>query len=219
MKIVKILFLFSFLTSIFISCSSIPKKEYDEASILREKAIKYDLSSYAEETLTIAESSYSAGSSIVENQNKNEYKNAKNYLTNAINNYQIIIDTAIPQYARDLKSDVLEEKLIADEINSAQNAPEIYEDGDLLFLNGSLSLAKSDYEDSIQLFNEARKKFNEAYLNTKSIYERSKTALKELEKKVIEIDNIANEFQDENITEDNTEYYDKGYEKETENLY
>lgn len=175
-----------------LSCSSVPIKEYKDVTILREKATKYDLLSYAEEPFNIAETNYNEASVLID-ENKDLPK-AKDMLVTAGNNYKTVLDKGLPLYAKDLKEDVSEERDTSFNIKAYKAAKDDYELGELNYIEGVISLYKNNYEIAIEELMLSRKYYNSAYITAKEKYERSVLELEKLNKIMNEIDKVVQEL-------------------------
>lgn len=177
-----------------LSCSSMPVKEYNDVTILREGATKYDLLSYAEEPFNIAETNYNEASLLMD-ENK-EPKKAKDLLLTASNNYKIVLDEALPLYANDLKGDISEERNTAFNLKAHKAAREEYELGELNYIEAIVSLCKNNYEIAIEGLMQSREYYNGAYLTSKERYDQSVLELEKLNEVMKEIDDVAKEISD-----------------------
>ena len=119
---------------LIMSCSeTMPLKEYKDATVLRDKAVRYDLKNYSQEEFDIAEASYSEAIILID-ENKDPAK-VKELLTAASNSYQIVLNEGLPQYAEVLKGEIDLERVYSKEIKAYRVDKDNYEFAELNYIN------------------------------------------------------------------------------------
>ncbi|WP_028329566.1 hypothetical protein [Brachyspira alvinipulli] len=173
-----------------ISCSgsSMPFKEYKDATALRDKTIKYELQNYSKEQFDIAEANYSEAA-ILMDENK-EPEKVKELLTTASNAYQTVLNEGLPQYAELLKEETSLEREYSKEIKAYMVDKDNYEFAELNYLNALSALGTNNYEEAVNCFLNVKKYHHKAYFTTKKRYDESANALKEADAKIKELEEL-----------------------------
>lgn len=187
--------LFSSIVVLLFSCSSIPVKEYERITALREKATKYDaIKTYAPEEFKLAEEDYLKADIIVKEENEDEGKNAKILLLTSETNYNIVIDKGYPDYAAYLKTETDGEIEKNVEIKSdILFAPDI-DAANILYEEALSSLEAGSYDDSINKLLLAKEKYFSVYTLTKEKYDKTDVALIDVKTKLTSLENMIEEL-------------------------
>lgn len=174
---------------LIMSCSeTMPLKEYKDATVLRDKAVRYDLKNYSQEEFDIAEASYSEAIILID-ENKDPAK-VKELLTAASNSYQIVLNEGLPQYAEVLKGEIDLERVYSKEIKAYRVDKDNYEFAELNYINALSALSTNNYDEAVSCFFNAKKYHHKAYFTTKIRYEESSRAIKEAEDKIKQVDEL-----------------------------
>ncbi len=174
---------------LIMSCSeTMPLKEYKDATVLRDKAVRYDLKNYSQEEFDIAEASYSEAIILID-ENKDPAK-VKELLTAASNSYQIVLNEGLPQYAEVLKGEIDLERVYSKEIKAYRVDKDNYEFAELNYINALSALSTNNYDEAVSCFLNAKKYHHKAYFTTKIRYEESSRAIKEAEDKIKQVDEL-----------------------------
>ncbi|WP_295156640.1 hypothetical protein [uncultured Brachyspira sp.] len=174
---------------LIISCSeTMPLKEYKDASVLREKAVRYDLQKYSKEEFDIAEANYSEALILI-NENKDSAK-VKELLTAASNSYQTVLSNVLPQYAQILKEEISFERVYSKEIKAYRVDKDNYEFAELNYINALSALSTNNYEEAVNYFLNSKKYHHKAYFTTKVRYDESSRGIKEAEEKIKQVDEL-----------------------------
>ena len=191
MKLKLFVFQLIFVLIFVISCGgSMPLKAYENASSLREKAVKYELQDYSKEQFDIAEANFSEATILInENNNRNAKKTAE-LLRTASNSYQIALNEGLPKYAEALKNEINSERESSRSIKAYKIDKESYELAELNYINGMEALKINNYENAVDYFLEAKKLHNKAFSSTKEIFDESAKNIKEAEEKLKEIEEL-----------------------------
>ncbi|WP_300369498.1 hypothetical protein [Brachyspira sp.] len=172
-----------------LSCSeTMPLKEYKDASVLRDKTIRYDLQNYSKEEFDIAEVNYSEAIILID-ENKDPAK-VKELLTSASNSYQLILSNALPQYAQTLKEEISMERVYSKEIKAYRVDKDNYEFAELNYINALSALSTNNYEEAVNCFINSKKYHHKAYFTTKIRYDESSRGIKEAEEKIKQVDEL-----------------------------
>ena len=189
MQLIKYYLTFLCVFIFIISCSeSMPLKEYKDATVLRDKTIKYDLQNYSKEQFDIAEANYSEAIILID-ENK-EAKKVKELLTSASNSYQSILNEGLPKYAEVLKEETSLEREYSKDIKAYRVDKDNYEFAELNYLNALSALSTNNYEEAVNCFLNVKKYHHKAYFTTKNRYDESARNLKEAEEKIKEVDEL-----------------------------
>lgn len=189
MKLKKYIFTSLFVFIFIISCSeTMPIKEYKDASVLREKAVKYDLQNYSKEEFDIAEANYCEALILID-ENKDS-KKVKDLLTAAQNSYQNVLNDGLPQYAQILKEETSLDRVYSKEIKAYRVDKDNYEFAELNYINALSALSTNNYEEAVNCFFNARKYHHKAYFTTKKRYDESSRGIKEAEEKIREVEEL-----------------------------
>ena len=195
MKLRFLIFQLIFILVFIISCSgTMPLKEYEAASSLREKAVKYESKDYSKEQFDIAEANFSEASIIIDENNTKEAKKARTLLNTASNSYQTSLNEGLPKYAEVLKKEVDLERESSKNIKAYKIDKDNYELAELNYINGMESLNKNNYEDAVNYFLEAKSLHNKAYSSTKEMFDESAKNIKEAEEKIKEIEELEKSY-------------------------
>ncbi|MEI0747286.1 hypothetical protein [Brachyspira pulli] len=184
-------YIFTLLLTLFIimSCSeSMPLKEYKDASVLRDKTIRYDLQNYSKEQFDIAEANYSEAVILID-ENKEPAK-VKELLTTASNAYQTVLNDGLPQYAQVLKEETSTERVYSKEIKAYRVDKDNYEFAELNYINALSALSTNNYEEAVNCFLNVKKYHHKAYFTTKKRYDESARGIKEAEAKIKQVDEL-----------------------------
>lgn len=187
--------LFSLIVGFLFSCSSIPIKEYERVTALREQATKYDsIKTYSPEEFKLAEEDYLKADVIVKAENEEEGKNAKIFLLTSETNYNIVIDKGYPDYAADLKTetDGEIEKNVAIK-SDVLFAPDI-DAANILYEEALVSLEAGSYDDSINKLLLAKEKYLSVYTLAKEKYDKTDMALIDVKTKLTSLENMIEEL-------------------------
>ncbi|WP_295162158.1 hypothetical protein [uncultured Brachyspira sp.] len=189
MKLKKYIFTSLFVFIFIISCSeTMPIKEYKDASVLREKAVKYDLQNYSKEEFDIAEANYCEALILID-ENKDS-KKVRDLLTAAQNSYQNVLNDGLPQYAQILKEETSLDRVYSKEIKAYRVDKDNYEFAELNYINALSALSTNNYEEAVNCFFNARKYHHKAYFTTKKRYDESSRGIKEAEEKIREVEEL-----------------------------
>ena len=188
MKLRLFFFQLIFILVFIVSCGGMPLKEYNDASSLREKAIKYELQNYSKEQFDIAETNFSEATIIIDENNGREARRAANLLTTASNSYQTVLSEGLPKHAEVLKKEIESERENSRSIKAYKIDKESYELAELNYINGMEALRINNYEDAVNYFLEAKNLHNKAYSSTKEMFDESERNIKAAEEKLKEIE-------------------------------
>lgn len=195
MKLRLLIFQLIFVLVFVVSCGgSMPLKEYEATSSLREKAVKYELKDYSKEQFDIAEANFSEASIIIDENNTKEAKKARTLLNTASNSYQTALNDGLPKYAEVLKKEVELERESSRDIKAYKIDKDNYELAELNYINGMESLNKNNYEDAVNYFLEAKSLHNKAYSSTKGMFDESAKNIEEAEQKIKEIEELEKSY-------------------------
>ena len=190
MQLIKYVSTLSLSLFFIISCSgtTMPLKEYKDATALRDKTIKYDLQNYSKEQFDIAEANYSEAIILIDEDKEPE--KVKELLTAASNSYQTVLNEGLPQYAEVLKQETTLEREYSKDIKAYRVDKDNYELAELNYLNALSALGTNNYEEAVNCFLNVKKYHHKAYFTTKQRYDESAKALKEAEAKMQELDEL-----------------------------
>lgn len=190
MQLIKYVSTLSLSLFFIISCSgtTMPLKEYKDATVLRDKTIKYDLQNYSKEQFDIAEANYSEAIILIDEDKEPE--KVKELLTAASNSYQTVLNEGLPQYAEVLKQETTLEREYSKDIKAYRVDKDNYEFAELNYLNALSALSTNNYEEAVNCFLNVKKYHHKAYFTTKQRYDESAKALKEAEAKMQELDEL-----------------------------
>ncbi|WP_297208073.1 hypothetical protein [uncultured Brachyspira sp.] len=190
MQLIKYVSTLSLSLFFIISCSgtTMPLKEYKDATALRDKTIKYDLQNYSKEQFDIAEANYSEAIILIDEDKEPE--KVKELLTAASNSYQTVLNEGLPQYAEVLKQETTLEREYSKDIKAYRVDKDNYEFAELNYLNALSALSTNNYEEAVNCFLNVKKYHHKAYFTTKQRYDESAKALKEAEAKMQELDEL-----------------------------
>ena len=175
-----------------ISCISSPETKYEKANKLRAKVQKYELKKYAEEEYKTAEENFDKVNNLIESK-----KNLKASKTLDIvnNNYQTVLDKGLPPYT-DEKNDITKkEKEYAEEIKANVAVKEQFEGAEERFNNAVKYKESKKYEKAIELFNEAKEKYSNAYSTAKEKKDKAKKSIDSTEEAFKELEATASELE------------------------
>ena len=168
MKLKLFVFQLIFVLFFVISCGgSMPLKAYENASSLREKAVKYELQDYSKEQFDIAEANFSEATILINENNRRNAKKTTELLTTASNSYQTALNEGLPKYAEALKNEINSERESSRSIKAYKIDKESYELAELNYINGMEALKINNYENAVDYFLEAKKLHNKAFSSTK----------------------------------------------------
>ena len=191
MKLKLFVFQLIFILVFVISCGgSMPLKAYENASSLREKAVKYELQDYSKEQFDIAEANFSEATILINENNRRNAKKTTELLTTASNSYQTALNEGLPKYAEALKNEINSERESSRNIKAYKIDKESYELAELNYINGMEALKINNYENAVDYFLEAKKLHNKAFSSTKEIFDESAKNIKEAEEKLKEIEEL-----------------------------
>lgn len=191
MKLKLFVFQLIFVLIFVISCGgSMPLKAYENASSLREKAVKYELQDYSKEQFDIAEANFSEATILINENNRRNAKKTTELLTTASNSYQTALNEGLPKYAEALKNKINSERESSRSIKAYKIDKESYELAELNYINGMEALKINNYENAVDYFLEAKKLHNKAFSSTKEIFDESAKNIKEAEEKLKEIEEL-----------------------------
>ena len=191
MKLKLFVFQLIFVLVFVISCGgSMPLKAYENASSLREKAVKYELQDYSKEQFDIAEANFSEATILINENNSRNAKKTAELLRTASNSYQIALNEGLPKYAEALKNEINSERESSRNIKAYKIDKESYELAELNYINGMEALKINNYENAVDYFLEAKKLHNKAFSSTKEIFDESAKNIKEAEEKLKEIEEL-----------------------------
>ena len=191
MKLKLFVFQLIFVLIFVISCGgSMPLKAYENASSLREKAVKYELQDYSKEQFDIAEANFSEATILINENNRRNAKKTTELLTTASNSYQTALNEGLPKYAEALKNEINSERESSRNIKAYKIDKESYELAELNYINGMEALKINNYENAVDYFLEAKKLHNKAFSSTKEIFDESAKNIKEAEEKLKEIEEL-----------------------------
>ena len=191
MKLKLFVFQLIFVLIFVISCGgSMPLKAYENASSLREKAVKYELQDYSKEQFDIAEANFSEATILINENNRRNAKKTTELLTTASNSYQTALNEGLPKYAEALKNEINSERESSRSIKAYKIDKESYELAELNYINGMEALKINNYENAVDYFLEAKKLHNKAFSSTKEIFDESAKNIKEAEEKLKEIEEL-----------------------------
>ena len=191
MKLKLFVFQLIFVLVFVISCGgSMPLKAYENASSLREKAVKYELQDYSKEQFDIAEANFSEATILINENNRRNAKKTTELLTTASNSYQTALNEGLPKYAETLKNEINSERESSRSIKAYKIDKESYELAELNYINGMEALKINNYENAVDYFLEAKKLHNKAFSSTKEIFDESAKNIKEAEEKLKEIEEL-----------------------------
>ena len=191
MKLKLFVFQLIFVLVFVISCGgSMPLKAYENASSLREKAVKYELQDYSKEQFDIAEANFSEATILINENNRRNAKKTTELLTTASNSYQTALNEGLPKYAETLKNEINSERESSRNIKAYKIDKESYELAELNYINGMEALKINNYENAVDYFLEAKKLHNKAFSSTKEIFDESAKNIKEAEEKLKEIEEL-----------------------------
>ena len=191
MKLKLFVFQLIFVFVFVISCGgSMPLKAYENASSLREKAVKYELQDYSKEQFDIAEANFSEATILINENNRRNAKKTTELLTTASNSYQTALNEGLPKYAEALKNEINSERESSRSIKAYKIDKESYELAELNYINGMEALKINNYENAVDYFLEAKKLHNKAFSSTKEIFDESAKNIKEAEEKLKEIEEL-----------------------------
>ncbi len=178
-----------------VSCASVPTKELDEATALRERASRYEpVRTYESESFQLAEENYIKADEIIKTNKKKEWQDAKTSLLTASENYQKVIDNGMPAYAADLKTDIDKTVKEADDIKAQVALEEQYNEAAALYEEASSMVSASDYENGIGKLEDVKAKFEAIYTEVKMKYDESLKSVEAVRRRLKKLEDMANEI-------------------------
>lgn len=182
-----------FTAVILFSCSSVPKKEYDRTTATRAKTTKYDIKDYAPKEFEIAEVEYQKATAWV--NEKKEGKQAKASLNIAETNYNAVIEIGIPQYAKVVETEVIQEKKKADGIKASITEGIDYTNAENEYKAAMDLMEAGAYYDAVDLFTSAKANYMLAYTNASEKMQKSQAVLDDVKAKMNKIDQTLAQIQ------------------------
>jgi len=137
----------------------IPAEELAKADSLRETIAKYDLGPARPAEKARADAAYDGGKALVDKDNVR----AKTLLTEAIKNYELVIDGAVGDMAAKQQAGMEAARKRADGVNAGILAPEEYGDGQKNQNFAEMQFRSKAYEDAWQSSEKSIAAFNRAY--------------------------------------------------------
>lgn len=178
-----------------VSCASVPTKEFNDATALRERASRYEqVRTYESESFQRAEENYTKADEIIKANKKKEWPDAKTSLLTASENYQKVIDNGMPAYAADLKTDIDKTVKDADDIKAQVALEQRYKDAAALYEEASAMVSASDYENGIGKLEDVKAKFEAIYTEVKMKYDESLKSVEAVRQRLKKLEDMANEI-------------------------
>ncbi|HBE04644.1 MAG TPA: hypothetical protein DC049_19525 [Spirochaetia bacterium] len=156
--------MFIILALFIVSCASLPVQEYDQAKNYRNKIEKSNLEKYAPESFRQAEAKFSEGEMFYKNEKKSKSKKA---LLLSLQMYNKVIAEALPSAADEKKSQTDSKKSEADNLKASVAVKEEYSEVLSLYNRAEALRMEKKFEEAIDIFMEAEKKFEEVSAKTK----------------------------------------------------
>ncbi len=180
---------------LLVSCASVPTKEYDDATALRERASRYEpVRTYESESFQLAEENYAKADEIIKEQKKKEWTDAKTALLAASENYQKVIDNGMPAYAADLKNDIDKTVSDADELKAQVALEEKYQAAAALYTEANALVSASDYDNGLGKLEDVKKQFEAIYEEVKMKYDESLKSVETVRRRLQKLESMANEI-------------------------
>lgn len=178
-----------------VSCASVPTKEFNDATALRERASRYEhVRTYESESFQRAEENYTKADEIIKANKKKEWPDAKTSLLTASENYQKVIDSGMPAYAADLKTDIDKTVKDADDIKAQVALEQRYKEAAALYEEASAMVSASDYENGIGKLEDVKAKFEAIYTEVKMKYDESLKSVEAVRQRLKKLEDMANEI-------------------------
>lgn len=178
-----------------VSCASVPTKEFNDATALRERASRYEqVRTYESESFQRAEENYTKADEIIKANKKKEWPDAKTSLLTASENYQKVIDNGMPAYAADLKTDIDKTVKDADDIKAQVALEQRYKEAAALYEEASAMVSASDYENGIGKLEDVKAKFEAIYTEVKMKYDESLKSVEAVRQRLKKLEDMANEI-------------------------
>lgn len=133
-------------------------KELSYINLLRENAMKYDLSPYVDDQVVVAEDYYSEAIILLESGG--DLNKVSELLTSASNNYYTAIEVGYPMYSEALLEEVnlLRDQTISMKANDV--APDEYDEAEAYYLIGDNYVYNSEYNMAIDSLKNSRKRYD-----------------------------------------------------------
>ncbi len=178
-----------------VSCASVPTKEFDDATALRERASRYEpVKTYESESFQLAEENYAKADEIIKEQKKKEWPDAKTALLTASENYQKVIDNGMPAYAADLKNGIDKTVSDADALKAQVALEEKYQAATALYNEANALVSASDYDNGLGKLEEVKKQFEAIYEEVKMKYDESLKSVETVRRRLQKLESMANEI-------------------------
>ena len=178
-----------------VSCASVPTKEFDDATALRERAARYEpVKTYESESFQLAEENYAKADEIIKEQKKKEWPDAKTALLTASENYQKVIDNGMPAYAADLKNGIDKTVSDADALKAQVALEEKYQAATALYNEANALVSASDYDNGLGKLEEVKKQFEAIYEEVKMKYDESLKSVETVRRRLQKLESMANEI-------------------------
>ena len=178
-----------------VSCASVPTKEFNDATALRERASRYEqVRTYESESFQRAEENYTKADEIIKANKKKEWPDAKTSLLTASEKYQKVIDNGMPAYAADLKTDIDKTVKDADDIKAQVALEQRYKEAAALYEEASAMVSASDYENGIGKLEDVKAKFEAIYTEVKMKYDESLKSVEAVRQRLKKLEDMANEI-------------------------
>lgn len=178
-----------------VSCASVPTKEFDDATALRERASRYEpVKTYESESFQLAEENYAKADEIIKEQKKKEWPDAKTALLTASENYQKVIDNGMPAYAADLKNGIDKTVSDADALKAQVALEEKYQAAAALYNEANALVSASDYDNGLGKLEEVKKQFEAIYEEVKMKYDESLKSVETVRRRLQKLESMANEI-------------------------
>lgn len=188
--------LFLLITILLISCYSSPDKELDQAKKYKEKINKYELKKYAEKENDLADKAYDDAAKVMTPKSSFNNGKAKKSLDTANSNYKTVYDKGITTLSDDESKKTKEEVNSANQIKANVAVKAAYDEALALYNQAIAARDSKDYEKSIDLFRDAKIKFEEVVKIAK-------------EKKVKADDSLSSTLEDKNALEEDSKKVDE----------
>ena len=137
----------------------IPAEELARADTLRDLIARYNLSSARPTEYQRANTAYNSGKALVDVDNAR----ARQLLTEANNNYQIVVDSGINRLAAERRAAMEAARRKADGVNAMNLAPEAYADGQRTQNSAEMMLRSRSYDDAWTTSGEAIAAYENSY--------------------------------------------------------
>ena len=179
-----------------VSCASVPTKEFNDATALRERASRYEqVRTYESESFQRAEENYTKADEIIKANKKKEWPDAKTSLLTASENYQKVIDNGMPAYASDLKTDIDKTVKEADNLKAQVALKERYQAASELYNDAVSAVSESDYDNGLAKLENAKKEFDSIYEEVKVKHDESLKSVEELRIRLKKLEDMAKEIE------------------------